>query len=91
MKAWQIRKSQYLIFLAASFASYLLNASHQNSPSFNLAAQASPAATNRRPDAALLRGPNPKPLLADVLAGGQLSHEALLDLRVSLADNLSMQ
>lgn len=78
-------------FSVASYASYLLNASHQNSPSFGLAAQASPAAHSRRPDGALARGSNPKPLLADVLAGGQLSNEALLDLRVSLADNLARQ
>lgn len=34
---------------------------------------------------------NPQPLLAEVLAGGPLSNEALLDLHVSLGDNLSLQ
>ena len=35
------------------------------------------------------RASDPLPLLADVLAGGHLSQDALLDLRVSFADNLS--
>ena len=76
---------------AASYASYLL-ARSGGSGSYGRPSQNSPAATSDRlHDMNMFRGGNPQPLLADVLAGGQLSNEALLDLRVSLADNLSMQ
>lgn len=54
-------------------------------------AESSQSWIQERPSAGEAPGPHPLPLLADVLSGGQLSSDALLDLRVSFADTLAIK
>ena len=74
---------------AGSYASYMLGHS-DHSGQFSVANKGSPGSGHQDPTSPYT-GAQPQPLLADVLAGGTLSHEALMDLRVSFNDNLSRQ